>query len=149
MLFNIWCILIPQACIVINLIQQLRINPKLSAYAQVHGAYAFNSTPVAPPVTRVVVHEKPAVCKIWSIRGTDGWYLGHALHHYIYSDFFPIKYPTSALRTLLIFSRITSSFLFHNQNTTPLKQQKHLHMLYKIQPQAHHSRSLEIPPWYP
>ena len=69
---HIWCRLIPQACLVLNLLQQSRINPKLSAYAQVHGAYYFNTTPVAPSGTRVVVHEIPAVGGSWTIRGIDG-----------------------------------------------------------------------------
>ena len=33
------------------------MNTNISAYAQVHGAYDFNSNPVAPRGTCMVVHE--------------------------------------------------------------------------------------------
>ena len=36
----------------------------------------------------MVVHEKPAVFGSWEIWGIDGWYLGHALHHYRCFEFF-------------------------------------------------------------
>ena len=79
---HLWCQLIPQACLVFNLLQKSIINPKNSAYAQVHGAYDFNATDAAPPGTHVVVHKKPAVCGSWEIQRIDGWYMVHALHHY-------------------------------------------------------------------
>ena len=47
-----------------------------------HGAYDFNSTPVAPLGTRIFVHEKSTVCRSWEIIGIDGWYLGQYLYHY-------------------------------------------------------------------
>ena len=58
---HLWRQLIPQACLVLNLIRQSRITPKLSSYTQVHGAYDFNETTVLPPGNRVVVNEKPVV----------------------------------------------------------------------------------------
>jgi hypothetical protein len=59
-----------------------RMNPKLSAYAQVHGAFAFNRTPLAPPGTKVLVHEKPDVHGTWSPYAVEGWYVGPATNHY-------------------------------------------------------------------
>ena len=85
---HLWCRLIPQACPVLNLPRQSRINPKFSDYEQVHGAYYFNTNPVAPPGTRVVVHENPAVRGSWLIRGIGGWYLCNALHHCICFEVF-------------------------------------------------------------
>jgi hypothetical protein len=61
---HLWDQLLSQAMISLNLLRGSRINPKLSAYAQVHGAYDFNRTPLKPPGTHVIVHEKP------SVRGT-------------------------------------------------------------------------------
>jgi hypothetical protein len=37
---------------------------------------------MAPPGTRIVVHEKPDQRAIWSPNGVDGWYIGTALDHY-------------------------------------------------------------------
>ena len=79
---HIWCQLIPQACLVLNLLQQSINSPKLLAYAKVHGAYDFNATHIAHPGARIVVHKKTIVPRSWSIQGFDGWYLGQARHHY-------------------------------------------------------------------
>ena len=79
---NLWDRLLPQALITLNLLRISRINPHLSAYAQVHGAFDFNRTPLAPPGTRVLIHEKPSVRKTWSPHAVDGWYLGPAPRHY-------------------------------------------------------------------
>jgi hypothetical protein len=38
--------------------------------------------PIAPPGTRVLVHEKPADQETWSPHGTHGWYVGPALDLY-------------------------------------------------------------------
>jgi hypothetical protein len=54
---HLWCRLIPQADIALNLLRGSRVNPKLSAYAQVHGHFDFNRTPLAPPGTFVLCHE--------------------------------------------------------------------------------------------
>jgi hypothetical protein len=45
----------------LNLLRTSRINPRLSAWSQVQGFYDFNRTPLAPPGTRVLVHEKPSL----------------------------------------------------------------------------------------
>jgi hypothetical protein len=79
---NLWDRLLPQALITLNLLRRSRINPRLSAYAQVHGAFDFNRTPLAPPGTRVLIHEKPSVRKTWAPHAIDGWYLGPAPQHY-------------------------------------------------------------------
>ena len=77
-----WCRLLPQAELTLNLLHASRLNPKLSAYAQLEGTFDFTRTPLAPPGTRVIIHEKATTRQIWDPHGTDGWYLGPALHHY-------------------------------------------------------------------
>lgn len=59
--FYLWCRLLPQAVTTLNLLRQSRINPKLSAYAQLNGEFNFNATPLAPPGTKVIVHTKPSI----------------------------------------------------------------------------------------
>lgn len=59
-----------------------RINPRLSAHAQMNGPFDFNRTPLAPPGIRVLVHIKPSERTTWSPHGTDGWYTGPALESY-------------------------------------------------------------------
>jgi hypothetical protein len=54
---HLWDKLILQANITLNLLRQSHINPQLSAYAHIYGAFDFNRTPMAPPGTLVLVHE--------------------------------------------------------------------------------------------
>jgi hypothetical protein len=79
---HLWDRLLPQALLTLNLLRGSRINPKLSAYAQVHGTYDFNRTPIAPPGIRVLVHQKPSVRRSWAPHAIDGWYIGPALESY-------------------------------------------------------------------
>jgi hypothetical protein len=79
---TLWDKLIAQSVLTLNLLRRSRINPQLSAYAQVFGAFDFNKTPLAPPGTRVLVHEKPDVRQSWDPRAIDAWYIGPAMTHY-------------------------------------------------------------------
>jgi len=79
---HLWDKLLPQAEITLNLLRASRINPKLSAWAQLFGTFDFNRTPLAPPGIRVIAHEKPADRTTWSPHGDDGWYVGPALESY-------------------------------------------------------------------
>lgn len=79
---RLWDKLIPQAFITMNLLRGSRINPKLSAYAQIKGPFDFNKTPLAPPGIKVVVHEKPQNRATWDAHGVDGFYLGPAMESY-------------------------------------------------------------------
>ena len=45
---------IPQAVISLNLLRPSRINPNLSAYAQLYGSYDYSAHPFAPPGIRVL-----------------------------------------------------------------------------------------------
>jgi hypothetical protein len=79
---TLWDSLIPQASLTLNLLRASRINPKLSAYAQIFGNYDFNRTPIAPPGLRTIAHEKPSHRSSWAPHGEPGWYVGPALQHY-------------------------------------------------------------------
>ena len=58
------------------------MNPKPSGYAQLHGEFNYDATPLAPPGTQVVIHEKPTVRGTWASHGVKGWYLGPSVNHY-------------------------------------------------------------------
>ena len=79
---HLWDKLLPQAELTLNLLRGSRINPKLSAQAQMQGHFDFNRTPLAPPGIRVLVHIKPSDRTTWSPHGADGWYTGPALESY-------------------------------------------------------------------
>jgi hypothetical protein len=80
---KLWDKLLPQATNTLNLLRKSRINPRMSAYAQLNGHFDFNRTPLAPPGTRVIAHEKPDQRASWDPHGLDGYYLGSALDHYL------------------------------------------------------------------
>jgi Reverse transcriptase (RNA-dependent DNA polymerase) len=79
---HLWHKTIPQAELTLNLLRGSRINPKLSAWEQLHGRYDFNRTPIAPPGIKVLAHERPEQRKSWSAHAKEGWYVGPALDHY-------------------------------------------------------------------
>ena len=70
---HLWERLLPQALLTLNLLRGSRMNPNLSAYAQVHGLYDFNHTPIAPPGIWVIVHGNPSQRTSWDPHAVDGW----------------------------------------------------------------------------
>jgi hypothetical protein len=66
----------------LNLLQTSRLNPRLSAHAQLHGMFDFNRTPLAPPGTRALVFEDPKSRESWAPHGKEAWYVGPATEHY-------------------------------------------------------------------
>jgi hypothetical protein len=79
---HLWDALIDQAKTTLNLLRSSRINPKLSAHAQVNGQFDYNRTPLRPPGCRVLAHVKPDDRTTWSPHGLDGWYVGPASEAY-------------------------------------------------------------------
>ena len=80
--FREWDRLLPQCDITINLLRSARRNPSLSAYAALLGNFDLNRTPMAPPGTKVIIHEKSNNRKSWAGHGTEAWYIGPSLEHY-------------------------------------------------------------------
>ncbi len=64
----LWDLLLPQAELIVNLLQQETINPKTSAWEYFNGPFDFNKTPLAPVGCRVLIHTKPVTCKLWYYR---------------------------------------------------------------------------------
>ena len=75
-MLNKWDSLLPQAVITLNLLRTSRLNPNLSAHALLNRLYDFNATPMAPPGSMLLVHEKPALCGTWAAYAVNAWYLG-------------------------------------------------------------------------
>ena len=46
------------------------------------GAFDYNKTPLAPPGTKVVIHENPDKRVLLASHGVNGWYLGPDVKHY-------------------------------------------------------------------
>jgi hypothetical protein len=79
---HLWDRLVSQTTTTLNLLRNSRINPRLSAEAQLNGQFDYNRTPLAPIGIKVIIHEKPGQKKTWDPHGALGWYLGMAKHHY-------------------------------------------------------------------
>ena len=79
---HLWCRLFPHASLTLNLLWKPRMNPKFYGYSQLHGEFNYNDTPLAPPGTQVIVHEKPTVRGTWASHGVKGWCLGPSMEHH-------------------------------------------------------------------
>jgi hypothetical protein len=77
-----WSSLLPQAEMSLNLLRQSRINPKLSAYAQLNGQLDYNRTPMAPPGCEIIAFQPPAQRAAWGYHGQKAWYVRPAMDHY-------------------------------------------------------------------
>jgi hypothetical protein len=79
---HLWDRLTDQAQMTLNLLRPSRRNPHISAYTALEGTFDFNRTPMAPPGTKVLIHEKSGQRQSWDPHATEGWYLGPANDHY-------------------------------------------------------------------
>ena len=48
-LMQIWCRLSPRVEMTLNMLRPSRLNPKISAYTQLSGAFDYNKIPLSPP----------------------------------------------------------------------------------------------------
>jgi hypothetical protein len=79
---NLWCELLPQATLTLNLMRTSRINPTISAATHLYGQFDFKRMPLTPPGTRAVAHVKPKARRSWAPHGEYAWYIGPAPGHY-------------------------------------------------------------------
>jgi hypothetical protein len=78
---NLWDKLLPQATLTLNLLRLSRINPKLSAHAQIHGSFNFDKTSLAPLGIKVLAHERAEGRETFSVHSARGYYVGPCLNH--------------------------------------------------------------------
>jgi hypothetical protein len=102
-----WDQLLEHTELTLNLLRASGTDPTLSAWHQVRGPYHFLVTPIAPPGTKAVVHDKPHIRATWAPHGTIGYYTGPALNHYRCFTF--LMAETHA-------SRITDTVAWHPTN---------------------------------
>ena len=78
----LWCRMCPQVDLSVNIIRKCRQNPLLSAWAAMEGEYHFDATPIAPPGTEMMMHQKPNRRKTFGFNAKKTWYLGPCFKHY-------------------------------------------------------------------
>ena len=77
-----WDRLLEKADISLNLLRPSRLNPKFSAYSQLIGTFNYNITPMDPPGTRILLHDKLHNRGTWAPHRQEGWYIHPAMRHY-------------------------------------------------------------------
>eukprot|EP00804_Cyclotella_cryptica_P028195 CCRYP_011052-RA/>CCRYP_011052-RA protein AED:0.30 eAED:0.33 QI:0/0/0/1/0.5/0.33/3/0/617 len=94
---QLWDKLLQQAQDSLNMLRTSQIDPTKSAYEILEGPHDFNRNPWAPPGCRAVLHEPSKTQMSWVPRGTDAWYIGPAMHHYLSYEFYvPRPAPTTS-----------------------------------------------------
>jgi hypothetical protein len=58
----LWDLLLPQAELTLNLLQQATLNPRINAWEFFQGPFDFNKMPLGPVGCRVLIHAKPSTC---------------------------------------------------------------------------------------
>ena len=94
---HLWFRLAPQAVQTLKLLQDSHINPQISSEAQLNREFDFNKTILAPPGTKVLIHERPAQQKTWSLHGTEDFYVGRAPNHYWCYKVYATKYRSERI----------------------------------------------------
>jgi hypothetical protein len=79
---HLWCTLLPQATISLNILRSSKLNKTISAHHMLHGQFDYMSTPMAPPGSPIMIHQKSEQRTSWGPRALPGWYIGPAMHHY-------------------------------------------------------------------
>ena len=75
--------LVTHAEMTLNLLRGSALNPSISAWHQLHGRpFDWDATPLAPPGTKALIHDRSTVRASWDVHGSDGFYIGTAMDHY-------------------------------------------------------------------
>jgi hypothetical protein len=101
----LWCQIIPQVVMTLNMLRCLRINPKLSVYTQIFGVFDYNRTPLAPIGTRTVVHQRTTQQghTTFADHGVIGWSIGPAMNHYRHWTFYIPKTRDTRVSDTVVF----------------------------------------------
>ena len=79
---HLWCRLLPQAELTVNMLRQSNVTPKISAFAHVHGVHNFMRKPFAPMGCAVMAHIKPDKQGSWDPRAIKAWHVGTSMEHH-------------------------------------------------------------------
>ena len=77
-----WCRLLDQVDFSVNIVRPCRMNPLLSAWAAMEGEYHFDATPIAPPGSEMLMHEKPNRRRTFGYNAKKAFYTGPCFKHY-------------------------------------------------------------------
>ena len=98
---NAWDQLCGHVELTLNLLRSSAFSPNISAWHALHGVYAYDRTPIAPPGIKILSYEPPDRRASWAAHGVEGFYVGPALQHYrSYTVYIPSTQRTRVTATL-------------------------------------------------
>jgi hypothetical protein len=68
---QLWDKFMPQVQDTLNLMQESRVTPGISAYEDLKGPYDWGRYPLAPIGCKAIIYKAPAVRGSWALQGTD------------------------------------------------------------------------------
>jgi hypothetical protein len=112
-----WDKLLPQIEITVNLLlRSSHVDPQLSCYGAIFGAYDFMNHPMAPAGVKVMKYRHPDKRQTWEHKSTLAFITGPALEHY--RCFRVVDFMTGA-------ESITDTVSFHPKKVTMPGSSKH------------------------
>ena len=69
----LWCKLLPQIDLSINIVRNFRQKPLLPAWAAMEGEYHFDLTPIALAGSEMLMHEKPGRRRKFGYNAKKAW----------------------------------------------------------------------------
>ena len=66
----------------LNLLRQARIQPELSAWTYLVGAFNYDATPIRTLGCPLIIHKKTSNGKSWEFRSKERWSVGVLFEHY-------------------------------------------------------------------
>ena len=79
---KLWCSLIPQSEMTLNMVRPCRFNPLMSAHTALEGEFQYADTPLAPLGSLAIAGTTPSQRASWAPHGTRAWVIGPAMNHY-------------------------------------------------------------------
>jgi hypothetical protein len=79
---SLWCHLLKPTELTLNLLCRLKVAPKISAYAHVHGPHNYMKKPFAPLSCAIQAHVKPEDRRTWDTQSDTGFSLGISMEHH-------------------------------------------------------------------
>jgi hypothetical protein len=79
---SLWCALLEQTELTVNLLRQSNAVPKISVFAHVHDQHDYMKKPFAPIGCAVQVHAKPTNRQTWDTHTEAGYNLGTSMEHH-------------------------------------------------------------------
>ena len=71
--------------------QTINNSNLLSAYTHIFADFDYNRTPLSPPGTIIVIHNRPNDISSWAPHGEDDWYIVPSMEHYICQKAYTLK----------------------------------------------------------